>query len=143
MIFLSSASQSGPCKEQQSLPIRLSHTRVVGALTGFRQVARPYSLRYGAGKALDSSGSVSDALRNLIMHHADTRTFLKYYLSRRIDKDLPGIIRGLDPRMMPAACRMSRTIDPNRPQELTTAQSSSVNQLPEIQDLIRRRDDLG
>jgi hypothetical protein len=74
------------------------------------------------------------------MHHADTRTFLKYYLSH-----LPGIIRGLDPQeeMMRAACRMSRTIDPNRPQELTTAQSSSVNQLPEIQDLIHRQDDLG
>jgi len=43
---------------------------------------------------------------------------------------------------MRAACRISRTIDPNRPQELTTAQSSSVNQLPEVQDLIRRRDDL-
>ncbi|EED11910.1 conserved hypothetical protein [Talaromyces stipitatus ATCC 10500] len=117
----------------------------MGVLTSFRQVARPYSLRYGAAKALDNSGSVSDALRNLIMHHADTRTFLKYYLSRRIDKDVAGIIRGLDPQeeMMRAACRMSRTIDPNRPQELTTAQSSSVNQLPEIQDLIRRRDHLG
>jgi hypothetical protein len=44
---------------------------------------------------------------------------------------------------MQAAYDMSWTIAPNRPQELTTAQSSSVNQLPEIQDLIRRRDDLG
>lgn len=43
---------------------------------------------------------------------------------------------------MRAACRMSRSIDPNRPQELTTAQSSSVNQDPEIADLIRQRDDL-
>lgn len=93
----------------------------------------------------NDAGSVSDALWNLIMHHADTRTFLKYYLSRRIDQDLAGIIRGLDPQeeMMRAACRMSRTIDPNRPQELTTAQSSSVNQHPDIQELICRRDDLG
>ena len=89
-------------------------------------------------------GSVSDALRNLIMHHADTRTFLKYYLDRRIDKNLPAIIRGLNPEddIMRAACRMSRTIDPKRPQELTTAQSSSVNQQPEILALIRRRDGL-
>lgn len=43
---------------------------------------------------------------------------------------------------MRAACRMSRTIDPNRPQELTTEQSSSVNHQPEIADLIRRRDDI-
>ena len=44
---------------------------------------------------------------------------------------------------MRAACQMNRTIDPNRPRELTTAQSSSVNQQPEIVDLVRRRDGLG
>ncbi|KAI2959645.1 hypothetical protein CBS147352_10781 [Aspergillus niger] len=116
----------------------------IGVYTGLPQVTRPYSLRYGAGTALDSSESVSDSMRNLIMHHADTRTFLRYYLSRRINKNLPAIIRGLDPEddIMRAACRMSRSIDPNRPQELTTAQSSSVNQDPEISDLIRRRDKL-
>lgn len=89
-------------------------------------------------------GSVSDSLRNLIMHHADTRTFLKYYLDRRIDKNLPALIRGLNPDedIMHAACRMSRTIDPNRPQDLTTVQSSSVNQRPEILALVQRRDEL-
>lgn len=78
------------------------------------------------------------------MHHADTRTFLRYYLSRRINKNLPAIIRGLNPEddIMRAACQMSRSIDPNRPQELTTPQSSSVNQDPEIVDLVRRRDAL-
>jgi Protein of unknown function (DUF3435) len=78
------------------------------------------------------------------MQHADTRTFLKYYLSRRIDKNLPAVIRGLNPEdnIIRAACWMSRTIDLNRPQELTTAQSSSVNQQPEILDLVRQRDDL-
>jgi hypothetical protein len=30
----------------------------IGAITGFRQVTRPYSLRYGAGTALDSSGTL-------------------------------------------------------------------------------------
>lgn len=78
------------------------------------------------------------------MHHADTRTFLKYYLDRRIDKSLPAIIRGLDPEddIMRASCRMSRTIDPKRSQHLTAAQSSSVSQNPEILDSIRRRDEL-
>lgn len=133
----------------------------IGVITGIRQVTRPYSLRYGAGTALDSSGewpwaflwsqwtkrpsgSVSDSLRNLVMHNADTRTFLKFYLSRRINKNLPAIIRGLDPEedIMRAACRMSRTIDPDRPQELTTEQSSSVNCQSQIADLIRRRDDI-
>jgi hypothetical protein len=28
----------------------------LGAITGFRQIARPYTLRYGAGKAFDNSG---------------------------------------------------------------------------------------
>ncbi|CAG8891316.1 unnamed protein product [Penicillium egyptiacum] len=116
----------------------------IGVITGIRQVTRPYSLRYGAGTALDNSGSVSDSLRNLVMHHADTRTFLKFYLSRRISKNLPAIIRGLDPEedIMRAACRMSRTIDPDRPQELTTEQSCSVNQEPEILNLMRRRDEI-
>ncbi|KAJ5627605.1 hypothetical protein N7490_009833 [Penicillium lividum] len=116
----------------------------MGVITGIKQVTRPYSLRYGAGSALDSSASVSDSLRNLVMHHADTRTFLKFYLSRRISKNLPAIIRGLDPEedIMRAACRMSRTIDPDRPQELTTEQSTSVNQLPEIAAVIRQRDDI-
>ncbi|CAG8076758.1 unnamed protein product [Penicillium salamii] len=117
----------------------------MGVITGIRQVTRPYSLRYGAGTALDNSGSVSDSLRNLVMHHADTRTFLKFYLSRRISKNLPAIIRGLDPEedIMRAACRMSRTIDPDRPQELTTEQSCSVNQEPEIIRLMRQRDEIG
>lgn len=43
---------------------------------------------------------------------------------------------------MNAACRMLRTVNPRRPQELTTAQSSSVNKLPHIQDLIQKRDRL-
>lgn len=76
------------------------------------------------------------------MHHADTRTFLKYYLDRRIDKNLPAIIRGLNPDddIMHAACRMRRTIGPDRPQELTTAQASSVNEWPVIYALIPRHD---
>lgn len=43
---------------------------------------------------------------------------------------------------MRAACRMSRTIDPSRPQELTTAQSLLVNEQPEVLDLACRRDEL-
>lgn len=66
---------------------------------------------------------MSDSLRNLIIHLADTRTFLKYYLDRRIDKNLPAIIRGLNPDndIIYIAYRINRTINPDRPQELTTA----------------------
>ncbi|KAK3081938.1 hypothetical protein LTS18_011177, partial [Coniosporium uncinatum] len=61
----------------------------LGEITGFLQVARPYCLRYGAGKAFDDNGQsgVSDALRNLMMQHADTRTFLKYYLPQCVTAD--------------------------------------------------------
>jgi hypothetical protein len=86
------------------------------------------------------------------MMHADTRTFLKYYLQREVDVDVAGEMRKQDPQqrdlvapqedMMRAACRMSRTIDPYRPIELTTEQSSSVNELPEIQEIIRKRDEV-
>jgi hypothetical protein len=31
----------------------------IGAIMGFWQITRPYSLRYGAGTALDSSGMLS------------------------------------------------------------------------------------
>lgn len=79
------------------------------------------------------------------MHHADTRTSLRYHLSRKINKNLPAIIRGLGPEddLRGAACRISRTIDPNRPRKLTIAQSESVNQKPGVLKLVRRRDELG
>lgn len=43
----------------QALPYStlLPWVKKVGALTGFQQIARPYSLQYGAGKALDNSGT--------------------------------------------------------------------------------------
>ncbi|KAJ5462508.1 hypothetical protein N7475_007452 [Penicillium sp. IBT 31633x] len=41
--------------------------------------------------------AISDSLYNLIIYYADSRTFLKYYLDRRINKNLPTIIRGLNP----------------------------------------------
>ncbi|XTI95812.1 hypothetical protein V2W45_1474722 [Cenococcum geophilum] len=44
----------------------------LGTITGFRQIARPYSLRYSAGKAFNKNSN-----------HANTQTFLKHYLSRR------------------------------------------------------------
>ncbi|KAI9889389.1 MAG: hypothetical protein M1814_005325 [Vezdaea aestivalis] len=113
----------------------------LGEITGFRQVARPYCLRYGAGKAFDESGNVSDALRNLMMQHADTRTFLKYYLSRRITADTQAIVRGLAPQddLIRAACRMSRWIDRRRPWKLTAEQSLSVNEDPRICRLLECR----
>ncbi|OCK73812.1 C2H2 finger domain protein [Lepidopterella palustris CBS 459.81] len=112
----------------------------IGEITGFLQVARPYCLRYGSGKAFDENGNISDALRNLIMQHADTRTFLRHYLSRRVTADTQAIVRGLEAQdhIMRAACRMSRWIDPERPWRLTAEQSLSVNEDPRIQKLLRQ-----
>ncbi|KAF2193597.1 C2H2 finger domain protein [Zopfia rhizophila CBS 207.26] len=117
------------------------HMKDMGEITGFKQVARPYCLRYGSGKAFDKNGNISDALRNLIMQHSDTRTFLNHYLSRRITADTQAIVRGVAPQdeIMQAACRMSRWIDPERPWKLTTEQSASVNEDPRIQRLLRRQ----
>ena len=32
------------------------HMKYIGEIAGFKQVARPYSLRYGSGNALDQNG---------------------------------------------------------------------------------------
>jgi len=79
-----------------------------------------------------------------MMQHADARTFLKHYLSRRVDVDTQAIVRGLEPqeKLMKAVCRMSRSIDPRRPQHLTTEQSLSVNENPRIRSLIEVRNRL-
>ena len=79
-----------------------------------------------------------------MIQHADIRTFLRHYLSRRITADTQAIIRGLQPQdaLMRAACTMSRSIDPRRPRRLTTEQSSSVNDHPTIRSLLKQREQL-
>ena len=87
-------------------------------------------------------GLVSDAKQNLIMKHADIRTFLKHYLPRRIGTDMQALMRGLKPdsAMMRAVTRMGRWIDRRRPRELTDAQKATVEHDPELQKAIRKRD---
>ena len=48
----------------------------------------------------------------------------------------------LQKELIQAANRMSRRIDPRRPKELTEAQSASIRQEEEIQELRGRRDEL-
>ncbi|KAJ9656079.1 hypothetical protein H2201_008651 [Coniosporium apollinis] len=147
-VFRRSVKALSGWKISRDLPLPYSTLlpwmKKLGVITGFRQIARPYTLRYAAGKAFDESDSISDPLRNLIMQHADTRTFLKHYLSRHITADTQAIVRGLKPQhaLMRAACRMSRSIDPRRPQDLTMEQSLSVNEHPRIRSLIQQRDRL-
>ncbi|KAE8371057.1 hypothetical protein BDV26DRAFT_299140 [Aspergillus bertholletiae] len=76
------------------------------------------------------------------MKHADIRTFLNYYLPRRINTDMQALMRGLKPdsAMMRAVIRMGRWIDRRRPRELTDAQKATVEHDPELQKAIRKRD---
>lgn len=78
------------------------------------------------------------------MKHADIRTFLKHYLPRRIGTDMQALMRGLEPdsAMMRAVTRMGRWIDTRRPRELTEEQKASVEDIPELQEAIQKRDSL-
>ncbi|CAG8982679.1 hypothetical protein HYALB_00000958 [Hymenoscyphus albidus] len=128
----------------QQLPYStlLPWMKKLGVLTGFPQITRPYGLRYGAGNAFNQSGDVSDALQNMMLQHAKIDTFIKHYLPRRVTADTRAIVSGYEPQhdLMRAACRMTRWIDPDRPQELTLEQSLSVNQDLYISRLVIQRE---
>lgn len=83
-------------------------------------------------------------MQNLMMGHASISTFLNHYLSRRVNVDTQAVVRGLEPQqaVMHAACTMSRSIDPRRPQRLTPTQSASVNDHTSVRVLLERRDKL-
>jgi hypothetical protein len=78
----------------------------------------------------------------MMLQHAKIDTFIKHYLPRRVTADARAIVSGYEPQrdLMRAACRMTRWIDPNRPQELTLEQSLSVNQDPYIRRLVAQRE---
>jgi len=88
------------------------------------------------------TGDVSDALQNMMMQHAKIDTFIKHYLRRTVTADTRAIVSGYEPQrdLMRAACRMTRWIDPDRPQELTPEESLSVNQDPVVRRLVAERE---
>jgi hypothetical protein len=89
---------------------------------------------------LNESSAVSEAQQNLIMKHADTRTFLNHYLPRHIDTDMQSIMNGRDPdkSLMRAITRMSRWIDKRRPRHLTSEQRASLREHPEYVEAVQR-----
>lgn len=93
---------------------------------------------------MGQAGQVSDSLRNLMMRHAHTRTFLRHYLPKRVTVDARAIVHGLPEQraLMRAASRMSRSIDSRRPYELDDAQSRQVDQDPCVVKLTRQRDEM-
>ncbi|KAI9769856.1 MAG: hypothetical protein M1840_003850 [Geoglossum simile] len=127
--------------EPLSYATLLSLMKAVGVIAGFLQPTRPYCLRYGAGNEFNQSSDVSDALQNMMLQHANIDTFIKHYLPRRVTADVWAIVSGYEPQkdLMRAACRMTRWIDPNRPQNLTREQSQSVDKHHRLRQLLAQR----
>ncbi|KAF1975817.1 hypothetical protein BU23DRAFT_597550 [Bimuria novae-zelandiae CBS 107.79] len=138
------ASQKARLKEDRLRQGLYPWIKTLGEITGFAQVTRPYSLRYTGGKAFNENGNISEAMQNLIMGHANIRTFLKHYLSRRVTVDTQAVVRGIQPQdaLMRAACTMSRSIDARRPRSLTPDQSASVNDDPIVRSLLAQQERL-
>ncbi|KAJ5651633.1 uncharacterized protein N7484_005356 [Penicillium longicatenatum] len=86
---------------------------------------------------------LSEAQQNLIMKHADSRTFLNHYLPRHIDTDMQNVMNGRDSNksLMRAITRMSRWIDTRRPRHLTAEQRASIREHPEYVEAVQRFDE--
>ncbi|KAL2810116.1 hypothetical protein BDW59DRAFT_155642, partial [Aspergillus cavernicola] len=120
-----------------------SRMRRGGEITGFDQVTHPYNLRYAGAKEFNNSEEVTDALQNVILQHADIRTFVRHY-EVDVDVDVQGIIRktGSQTPLVRFACSFSASIDPDRPFKLSTQESKSLNKLPVVlarQDKVNKR----
>ncbi|CRG92724.1 Putative membrane protein ycf1 [Talaromyces islandicus] len=111
-----------------------------GEITGFEQIMKPYALRYGAAKAFNNSPDVSKELQNVMLQHASIETFITHY-SVGIDVDAQAIVRGFSPnhRLIRLARSMSASIDPRRPWKITPEMSRSVDGLPRVMELSRRK----
>lgn len=75
-----------------------------------------------------------------MLQHANIDTFIKHYLPQRF-ADICAIVSNFEPQrdLMRAASRMTRWIDPNRPQCLTLEQSQSVDKHPRLRQLLAQR----
>ncbi|OJJ89076.1 uncharacterized protein ASPGLDRAFT_30803 [Aspergillus glaucus CBS 516.65] len=107
-----------------------------GEITGFDQITRPYLLRYAGAKEFSSSEEVTDALQNVILQHADIRTFVRHY---EVDVDVQGIIRktGSQTPLVRFTCSLSASIDPDRLYKFSPEESKSLSELP----VVRTRQD--
>ncbi|EJP61692.1 C2H2 finger domain protein, putative [Beauveria bassiana ARSEF 2860] len=108
--------------------------RIIGEILGREHPTISYSLRYNAGNALDRSPHVSDALRNLILGHAESRTFQNHYLGREIAVDTSAIVQGLEPKqsMMIQATSLGHSASKRRPRHLTDEQLREINSHPAV-----------
>jgi hypothetical protein len=76
---------------------------------------------------------VTDALQNVILQHSDIRTFVRHY-EVDVDVDVQGIVRntGSQTALVRFACSLSASIDPDRPYKLSSEESRSITELPEV-----------
>lgn len=82
---------------------------------------------------LTSIDEVTDALQNVMLQHGDIRTFVRHY-QVDVDVDVQGIVRRTESQthLVRFACSLRASIDPDRPFWLSTEESLSLNELPEI-----------
>ncbi|KAJ5415003.1 hypothetical protein N7509_000101 [Penicillium cosmopolitanum] len=123
-----------------TMSVRLKN---LGEIHGWLQSMFAHRMRYGGGKMLNNSDAVSEAQQNLIMKHADSRTFLNHYLPRHVDTDMQNVMNGRQSNkpLMRAITRMSRWIDTRRPRRLTPEQRASIREHPEYVEVVRRLDE--
>ncbi|RKK66723.1 hypothetical protein BFJ69_g15143 [Fusarium oxysporum] len=117
-------------------------TKKLGELAGFGVVVILYTLRYNAGNEFDQCSNISDGLRNLMLQHANSRTFEKHYLGRVVPVDTMAVVSHKEQQkaLMRQACSIGYSASKRRPTHLTAEQSASINNDPKIQNLLRQRE---
>ncbi|KAF5675927.1 C2H2 finger domain-containing protein [Fusarium denticulatum] len=113
----------------------------MGVLAGFIFTVILYTLRYNAANEFDSSPSISDGLRNLVLQHANSTPFRKHYLGRVVSVDTMAVVRHTKQQsaLIQKACSIGYSASQRRPTELTAEQSAAIDDDPEIQQLLQRR----
>lgn len=86
---------------------------------------------------------MSDSKRNLVLHHANTDTFLKYYQPRQHTDMQEAVLRLTPDKVISRALTsISRYADKRRPRYLNDTQKALVEDDPELQTAISNRDAL-
>ncbi|KAI1861508.1 hypothetical protein JX265_009475 [Neoarthrinium moseri] len=105
-------------------------------VAGYRELARVYSLRVGAGIRLD--GVLSTALRNYVMSHT-TRVFEEKYQSHIFPGDLAGLAfgsaAGKEDLLFAMLRDSSLSRDPNAPIEITPGEALKFEDRNDIKQL--------
>ncbi|KAK2737835.1 hypothetical protein FQN57_007393 [Myotisia sp. PD_48] len=140
----------GEGRQQMKIPLKASkeenyvfssQLRVFGEILGYLKVVFARRYRYGGGEMINESG-ISEAKQNLIMNHADIRTFLKHYLPRDIHQ-LDCVMRGIaiDSKLKRAMSRMGASIDTRRPRDVPDELKATLDTDPEIQKALLKLKD--